>query len=181
MSDIEVPEVRLSGMLRRVSTVLRHGLLALGVVLLLWIPFSYSFSFWLNSPRLYLSVLEGVLVCQWTYSTPLFVAEVEGVEVGAQLLSIDMLGAVSPVWLSSTQLALPAQPRSIIYIPLWLLAAVCLAWPSMSFALARRRLGGRGFAVEAARSTPAAAGDAQVAAATGADGEGGAARMKDKG
>ena len=37
-----------------------------------------------------------------------------------------------------------------ISIPLWLLAAICLAWPVTSLLLARRRRKGRGFAVEPA-------------------------------
>ncbi len=89
---------------------------------------------------------------------------------------------------------LPAQTgggiawQTDVSVPLWLLAAVCLAWPVTSFIVARRRRRGRGFEVQAevsdqksevsrstAGSTPLPPGEvaAQVAAATGADGEGG--------
>ena len=59
-------------------------------------------------------------------------------------------------------------------MPLWLLAAICLAWPVTSLLLARRRRKGRGFAVEAkaAGSTPLPPGEV-AAQRSGADGEGG--------
>lgn len=38
--------------------------------------------------------------------------------------------------------------------PVWLLAAICVAWPVTSFIVAWRRRKGRGFAVEAAQSDP---------------------------
>src|SRR5687767_1174780 len=60
-----------------------------------------------------------------------------------------------------------------VTIPLWLLAAVCLAWPVTSFIVARRRRRrSRGFEVGAAGSTPLPPGEVD-AERSGADGEGG--------
>jgi hypothetical protein len=39
--------------------------------------------------------------------------------------------------------------ETVIEMPLWLLASICLVWPVTSFIIARRRRKGRGFEVEA--------------------------------
>jgi hypothetical protein len=144
-------------MLRRVRTVFRGGLLVLGAALIVSIPISYYVSCWINSPRLYLSIVEGVLVVQWTEARPRAIPEVVGVEAGAQYLSMDLLGDVSPLWLSSKRVQPPAnRGRLMLYFPLWLLAALCLSWPVTSFAIDRRR---RGFEVEAKHQGPLRAPD----------------------
>jgi hypothetical protein len=85
--------------------------------------------------------------------------------------------AMGPWWFRTTTINAPTFKGTYWDCPLWIPLVLLLAWPVTSLLLTRRRRKGRGFAVEAnaAGSTPLPPGEvaAQVAAATGADGEGG--------
>jgi hypothetical protein len=79
--------------------------------------------------------------------------------------------ALWPVWKRQDLDA--THDLTFLWLPLWLLAFLCLAWPVTSFLIARRKRKGRGFEVEAkaASSTPLPPGEV-AAQRSGADREG---------
>jgi hypothetical protein len=141
-------------MLRRLALMLRIVLLLVGIALLVWWPISWRHLTLVMSPYpgdgFTALVHEGVIHLHVT-----------------RRVEREFKFRIDNTYLVWTEVVRPsAWPSwyfermshgslSIIFIPLWLLAAVCLAWPVTSLLLARRRGKGRGFAVEAGGGGPA--------------------------
>jgi hypothetical protein len=139
-------------MLRRIVRSLRTFLLVVGVLCVAYIPVSYRFAFVVATPRAAAVAFNGGLATQISSSaTP--ATYLPEAELGFR--SAPRPGDWSPwgiidtgtLWLG---ISVEAEDFSVsaYRIPLWLLAAVCLAWPVTSFVVRRRRRG-RGFEVEA--------------------------------
>ena len=138
-------------MLRRIARVLRIGLFVAALILLLWLPVSFKVTCSISLPEpfrgLVLSCRSGYVRVAW-YSPEL--REVMVVEARVRFEPANRirwhrrLAWARYGWEDVTN---PGEGRSALYIPLWLLAFLCLAWPVAYFILARRRHK-RGFPVE---------------------------------
>lgn len=142
-------------MLRRLTRVVRNGLLLLGLLLLAWLPASFWIAAEMTLPwpagGAGAAVRDG-FVELWmlerrplSYPLPFSVeAEWDRYHSGAagQTASYAFWPHIAPSdsFFGETNLALP----------LWLVAALALAWP-VTYLMAHRRVPGKGFAVEAAR------------------------------
>jgi hypothetical protein len=146
-SDFRVPArgVTLPRMLRRVVTSLRTAIFVLGIALVIWIPASFYCHAWcmLRFSRehsvTFISEKGAVLGARnsvWFYDDPARAWAGISRADSSIYLAMNAFWPVAPYWT-------PA-----VSIPLWLLAAICLAWPVTSLLLARRRRKGRGFGVE---------------------------------
>ena len=157
-------------MLRRVAPTVRVLLFVIGLALLLWLPVSYYSMIRTYSPWPRACGLSS------THGAAYFYCHVElplppGVTVTRRMPdpSFPIVNFVATrdfrdfePWLIARDAwvprynVLPVWNRAVLRIPLWLLAAACLAWPVTSF-LVRRRRRGRGFEVETkAAGDPAA-------------------------
>src|SRR5688500_16310480 len=125
-------------MLRRVARALRLLFWVLGIALFVWLPASYFFVMVAALPRIGVSASQGGFAIQVVQGQPpayffndpeLSISRVPGGEGQG-------LGIVAPQWV---QLEGPGFALVIVQLPLWLLAAVCLAWPVTSFLVRRRR------------------------------------------
>ena len=140
-------------MLRRVAGITRVLLLLVGLALLVWLPvsfFVYTYLTW--SWHLGSSVSSG---CVWVWQE-------KGSNIydpyPPEIISFDsatdnsLRSALLPAYERGQILTLKDGAREALDVrfPLWLLAAICLAWPVTSLLLARRRRKGRGFEVEVA-------------------------------
>ena len=141
---------------------MRVVLFVLGVVLLALIPLGRLYIPSVTVPRpfhgLVISVTGGALVILTAQShaidtMPSHYGAFDPDEDGAFEVRLTRVTR----FYNSSQMFLPRYERGwgpfaasqfVLWIPLWLLAAVCLAWPVTSF-LVRRRRRGRGFEVEA--------------------------------
>ena len=130
-------------MARRLTIYLRRGLFGVGVGVLLTLPLFYLFLGWISVPWPVAGVVlagQGNLV---------FVVEhaptVQVVDAGfyRDHRDLGLPTSLHPTWFRYTGTVID---ETWVTFPLWLLAAVCLAWPTTSFLLARRRQG-RGFEV----------------------------------
>src|SRR5688572_5979491 len=139
-------------MLRRVVRAFRIASLSLGLLMLLWLPVSWVYSVWLISPwpgdHARFVFGDGVLwinivtqAPEPSLNNPMQLAVHRITERG----SLD--DALLPSFQHIEWPEFSVATRNAV-IPLWLLAAVCLAWPVTSL-LVRRRRRGRGFEVEA--------------------------------
>ncbi len=149
---------------------MRLALFALGAGLLAWTVLSLAvvISFWLPLPGGLVIALES----EMGNGTAGFVRDVpEWVrEPDVQFRSPGPASALTTLagfdYFTSTSPGYSGWTAAYVTFPLWLLAAVCLAWPITSFVLERRRRGG-GFEVEPASSLqvdPAGSDDAPGAA-----------------
>ena len=149
-------------MLRRAVTALRGLLLVMGALILLWIPFSYYFSArydhsWRSTGFSMIS-FRGCLHVALLHdggdpNTLAYVRDTSGWPA-FELKRLDKFRffareALWPVWRRQDLDA--THDLTFFWIPLWLLAFLCLAWPVTSFVIARRRRRGRGFEVEATK------------------------------
>ena len=125
-------------MLRRVSQALRLLLLALGILLIAWTPFSWFNPPGMSHPLVELSLGNGALEMRFNppWAEP-------GLSFGVGGLSSDRRYYSRGLW-ATYQVD---RWGTMVSVPLWLLAAVFLAWPVSSFIAARRRRKGRGFEV----------------------------------
>jgi hypothetical protein len=154
-------------MLRRLSLALRAGLWALGIALIVLIPFSWFFAVSIAGPH----PMDG---------SSITIGPAERLSPGGGIAPVER-GAVTvyvfkDIYLSRdnqipwgltwdrvpTRFSILLQvkyedhvPLVRVRVPLWMLALLCLAWPVTSSILARRRWKGRGFAVEAGGGGPA--------------------------
>ena len=129
-------------MLRRVLRTLRILLAILGVVLLIWVPASLYLYVSLRAPwpagGAELRAVEGAVSVIIHRQDDVFVTYTASLERQYYTsVFMDHLWPVVQSW----------QDIHYVQIPLWLLAAICLAWPVTSYVVQRRRRG-RGFAVE---------------------------------
>ena len=146
-------------MLRRLARIVGVGLFALGTVFLIWLPVSYFVlvAFFLSSPRWMPEAL--VLAREGAVAVSITVDSDQRITDGFQLVygPIGLAPEKSPTWSPLlpriTRPFVPEYNHTRFAIPLWLLAAICLAWPVTSFIIHRRRHK-RGFPVEPADSTP---------------------------
>lgn len=135
-------------MRRRIATIIDSVLLALGVALLLWIPASYWFyaDLWVSSPLstpVQFGSNSGALHLRFYTDIPPGDWETAVHFDGPEWFGFS--------WLMRPRLSSPASSGvagGALFIPLWQLALLALAWPVASF-VARRRRARRGFAVEA--------------------------------
>ena len=142
-------------MLRTVRQVLHTSLLTTGVLSLCWLPASFVFDLYLGWPTSQRDA--GVLVtrgCVWLWHTQGINPSIAPVEEGVSFTiqvghSTSTKGSLVPTYERSFRQSAYGPTKSVdVRVPLWLLAAICLAWPVTSLLLARRRRKGRGFAVE---------------------------------
>ena len=127
-------------MLRRVARVPRVPLFALCALMVMAIPLSFVVVLDLYLPVLggcNIGVERGYVGFAWNTQTQGF-----GVRFRANDALFDIERYIGPDW---------GLVNSWLTIPLWLLAAVCLAWPVTSLILHRRRQK-RGFPVESKAS-----------------------------
>jgi hypothetical protein len=126
-------------------------LFVVGTLFVLWLPASYVICLGGKTPLLesshaYLRIERGTVTfaCNRTpirfalrYSEldAFWVSDLRYEAPGAFYVAREQYG---PEWISY-----------VVRLPLWLLCAICLAWPVTSFVIARRRRKGRGFEVEA--------------------------------
>jgi hypothetical protein len=128
-------------MLRRIARALRLSLATLGFALLLWLPLSFYAAAWAGGPWL----LNGIQITTYKGAVVVWVA------TKGYSLPRPLAGAI---WKSGTDSTDPSAvfpsyrwPANqvgsaiIVTLPLWLLAAVCLAWPVTSFLLAAEAQG----------------------------------------
>lgn len=146
--------VTLPGMLRRIGRTSRVLLFLLGVALLVWIPASFVFVVRLQLPspagHAGFHSVDGDMVL-W-HVTPSSRSPWVGVQARGwwDSYSGDLFAhrqRERALWPHAWKVPLSTTRVVHIIIPLWLLAAVCLAWPVTSFIVARRRRRGRGFEV----------------------------------
>lgn len=139
-------------MLRRVARALRLVLFAVGVAILAWLPISFLYLVWFESPRpgslSEIGVVNGFAIFMFTEDNPLYRTNSYDLRFSraSRAFGDDYLG------ISLGRDALPdatGAPVAMIdvTVPLWLLAALCFAWPVTSFIIARRRHK-RGFPIE---------------------------------
>lgn len=138
-------------MLRRLASTMRWALLALGVGLLLWLPVSLSCvlvaskTFARSSGTIV--VLNGCAAFSWV-ETPESMRMPTSPTWGWQNEPNEHpVQWPSALWPHYDVDGPPWRPVHQIRLPLWLLAAICLAWPVTSFIIARRRRK-RGFVIE---------------------------------
>ena len=145
-------------MLRRISRALRLGLFIVTVLLLAWMPASFLTTAFVELPRpdsgMAVYSNNGKIVI-WSLgdNRSMYYTE-SAVGFGGRLSPANdkswPLGALRPMF-EHRRLTPPSSSQEItLTLPLWLLAAGCLAWPLTSFLIARRRRR-RGFAVELTR------------------------------
>ena len=135
-------------MLRRVVRTTRGLLMAIGLLLLLWLPASWFYWAGVASPLLRTGVSSGNggVKVALVFELP---AEEYGPSAWAQRAPPRaMVG--EEIWLlpQYEHVARPNIDMVVAELPLWLLAFICLAWPVTSFIVARRRHKARGFEVE---------------------------------
>ena len=153
-------------MLRRVARASRILLFALGLAALLWLPLSYAVASSAMFRSIACELHCGQLEIQIFEETPRW-----GTSGSFGLHSSTRRSWL--MWPDTFHVPRSGLPSSDFYlIPLWLLAAICLAWPVTSLLLARRRRKGRGFAVEPAADAARVAGDVAAAGAAEAEGAG---------
>jgi hypothetical protein len=139
-------------MLRRVARALRLFLVVCGLGLLAWIPVSLAYRVEVVSGRPHglwiFQVGHGGVTMRHLHSDHLFQ------EIGpySEIVNVGTL----PWQLSLMPYKSSTRVSTRVELPLWLLAAVCLAWPVTSL-LVRRRRRGRGFEVEAKAAGDSAA------------------------
>lgn len=133
--------------LRLTAIVVRRGLLALGVAVLLWLPI--SFWFWTSIYSMYPIKGIGVMISEGSFNVNLYeqagFIEDWGIVISKrpQDAPREFAHCLLPDW----SIAEPPYVRHWVGIPLWIVAALCLAWPVASLVIHRRRLP-RGFPVE---------------------------------
>jgi hypothetical protein len=136
-------------MLRLVSRFLRALLVLVAAILLAWLPVSFFvYTYVMFSWFLGASVSSGsVWVWQQKGPTP-YMYEPEFLSYEAA--SENSLEAAALPAYERRQVMTTLGPREDVdlRLPLWLLAAICLAWPVTSLLLTRRRRKGRGFEIE---------------------------------
>ena len=138
-------------MLRRAHSELRVLLLVVAIALLLWLSLSYFFAAWLTArwPPVEVTIAssDGVFFLMLDNTLPPHASP--GMSLDFRPGHTLIWDSVSRVVPSVHQIAVGTQSVNYVFVPLWLLAAICLAWPTTSFIVARRRRRGRGFEVEA--------------------------------
>jgi hypothetical protein len=128
-------------MMRGIARSLRVLCLAWGLLLLAWLPASYVFYATASGPlsptfSLGVNVDDGVLQCNWGSHSS---RDSRKAHAWIGRLDFDMGGAKSPLWPKWLQIEHNSGTSTAIWLPLWLIAVPCLAWPVTSFILARRR------------------------------------------
>ena len=147
-------------MLRRVLRVLRVGLFVVGALVLVWLPISFYYWVFAWSPQWMreevdtnLTIADGAAVVVYPdvwYDPP------DSLWIEKRVRTVDPDGNFLSPSFTTVDLRIAANATvttvsvATVSIPLWLLAAICLAWPVTSLLLARRRGKGRGFEVEVA-------------------------------
>jgi hypothetical protein len=148
-------------MLRRVAPTLRVLLLVLGLSMLFWLPLSCFFVAGLTSPwpssGLVIYTGEGLIGAavykeESTMSPSGVQARLTPITWGlANNWFLPGIDHTQGSWVEQGQFT-PSRLRvpstTHIRFPLYLLAAICLAWPVTSLLLARRTRKGRGFEIE---------------------------------
>ena len=139
-------------MLRRVARVIRAVFLVAGCLFLILLPIRWS------SVPYAVSSDGGVLVGIYAGSIQFILADPSfgpaSVDLGLmdvgewQFVSDYQSGRLWPGLHHGTLYTIYGIPVTVITLPLWLLAFLCLAWPVISFVIARRRRRWRGFEVE---------------------------------
>ena len=149
-------------MRRRVTSSLRRALATIGLLMLVWTPISYFVEAWVSYPWSRASVslavwsghFDGKLI---SLDAP---REVPARPIARFRHDPDMCEFWEwPLYprLHRTSMSSSKGTITSCWIPLWLPALLCLAWPVTHFLLARRRRR-RGFPVEP-RSAAAVRGD----------------------
>ena len=134
--------------------MVRTTLLVVGLVLTLWVPFSFFYEVWLLSPvpgsQTEVCVVNGIADLQFIEDDPQL--RLPSVRFRFTPAFRDFRQEyLWPRYLRDRWLNRTGAPITTLWVsfPLWYLPALCLAWPVTSFILARRRRKGRGFEVEA--------------------------------
>ena len=140
-------------MLRRVATLMRRLLFVVGLASLAWLPISFFTEAWLfavgqNSWVFDVQVYSGTLQV-------LFMPGPELPEVGYGIAGARERPS-PPLWPTTFHAYRSdgVYEGRLVFLPLWLPALLCLAWPVTSFLLGRRRRGARGFEVQAGPAPP---------------------------
>jgi hypothetical protein len=141
-------------MRRRASRVLRVLLFLLAIGLLGCIPLNnYVAARWTSRwppERVIVTWASAAIEISWLEEvSPNIPLDPAGLEIESGPASYGLLPKYSarPFF---ERFTVSGWASTTLHLPLWLLAAICLAWPVTSLLLARRRRKGRGFAVEPA-------------------------------
>src|SRR5688572_19038354 len=129
-------------MLRRMLRILRVLLLGLGIVLCVWLPLSYVFSGWLTLPgahsALIISSWDGLAQVYVRWDSPSRLSPSAGMGINTSYEQ-GFRPRTHPTWRHFEPGFLQPNTETYVFLPIWLLAAICLAWPVTSLLLALRR------------------------------------------